>query len=114
MSENDRDDRDDRGYFTVENSDEEYLEAVAEREPAGTGEIAEVVGVTRQNADRRLRRLEEEGKVTSKRIGNSLAWSRSEAPVTVQHVDPNDAFWEAKTYAGEEMSAADVDDVLYS
>ena len=110
MSENDRDDR---GYFTVENGDEEYLEAVAEREPAGTAEIAAVVGVTRQNADRRLRRLEEEGRVTSKRIGNSLAWSLLEGRTTVQHLDPDDGFWEAKTYAGEEMSAADVDDVLY-
>lgn len=55
-------------------SDEEYLDAVREREPAGTAEVADVVGVARQSADYRLRRLEEGGEVRSKKIGNSLAW----------------------------------------
>jgi predicted transcriptional regulator len=54
-------DRDDRGHFQAEHDDREYVGAVAEHEPAGTVEIAEAVGVTRQNADQRLRRLEDEG-----------------------------------------------------
>ena len=70
MSENDHDDR---GYFQPEHNDREFLAAVATYEPAGTMEIAEAVGVTRRNADQRLRRLEEEGHVTSKKIGNSRA-----------------------------------------
>lgn len=111
MSENDRDDR---GYFQPEHSDQEYLSAVAEREPAGTAEVAEAVGVTRQNADQRLRRLEDQGKVSRKKIGTSLVWSLEEEEHIVKNVDPDDAFWEAKTYAGEEMSATDIDDVLYS
>lgn len=111
MSENDRDDR---GYFQAEHSDRDYLAAVAEREPAGTAEIAEAVGVTRQNADKRLRRLKDEGKIICKKIGTSLVWSLEEEQHVIQHVDPDDAFWEAETYAGEEMSAADIDDVLYS
>lgn len=111
MSENDRDDR---GYFQAEHSDREYLAAVVEREPAGTAEIAEMVGVTRQNAAQRLRRLEDEGAVSCKKIGTSLVWSLTEDAYVVQHVDPDDAFWGAETYAGEEMSAADIDDVLYS
>lgn len=111
MSENDRDDR---GYFQAEHPDKEYLAAVAEFEPAGTTEIAKTVGVTRQNADQRLRRLEDEGKVSCKKIGTSLVWSLEEELHVVDHVDPDDAFWEAETYAGEEMSTADIDDVLYS
>jgi len=110
MSENDRDER---GRFQREHDDEEYLRAVADREPAGTGEIADAVGVTRQNADHRLRRLEDRGTVGSKKIGNSLAWFLAGDCGVVRHVDPEDDFWEAETYAGEEMSAADVDDVLY-
>ncbi len=106
--------RDDRGHFQAEHTDREYLAAVAEREPAGTSEIAEAVGVTRQNADRRLRRLEDQGKVSCKKIGTSLVWSLEEDTYIVQHVDPDDTFWEAETYAGEEMSAEDIDDVLYS
>lgn len=110
MSENDRDER---GRFQREHDDREYLRAVADREPAATGEIADVVGVTRQNADHRLRRLEDRGKVGSKKIGTSLAWFLADDYTIVRHVDPEGTFWEAETYAGEEMSAADVDDVLY-
>lgn len=106
--------RDDRGHFQPEHDDREYLETVARREPAGTSEIAEAVGVTRQNADQRLRRLEEDGKIRSKKIGTSLVWTLEEDETFVQSVDPEDDFWEAETYAGEEMSAEDVDDVLYS
>lgn len=56
-------------------SADEYLEAISEHEPASTKEVADAVGVTRQGADYRLRRLEEDGLVTSAKIGNSLAWS---------------------------------------
>lgn len=108
--------RDDRGRFQPKRDDREFLDAVAAREPAGTTEIAEKVGVTRQNADQRLRQLEERGAVTSKKIGTSLVWSLSEVEVAVdvENVDPDDSFWDAETYEGEEMSARDIDDVLYS
>lgn len=56
-------------------SDEEYITAVRIHEPAATTEVAETVGVARQSADYRLRQLEDEGLVESKKIGNSLAWS---------------------------------------
>lgn len=110
MSENDRDDR---GHFRSEHDDREYLDAIAENEPAGTTEIADAVGVTRQNADRRLRQLADDGLVSSKKIGNSLAWSLVEERDAVQHVDADDAFWEAETYEGEETSAGDLDGILY-
>lgn len=106
-------DRDDRGHFRRDNEDREYLLALADREPAGTSEIADEVGVTRQNADRRLRALQEEGAVVNKRVGNSLAWSLAEGYQPVRPVDPDDDFWEAETYAGEETSAEDLDDILY-
>lgn len=110
MSENDRDDR---GHFRREHRDREYLEAVAEHEPAGTAEIADAVGVTRQNADQRLRGLEDEGRVASKKIGNSLAWSLADGRSLVTRVDADDGFWEAETYEGEEMGSEEIDDVLY-
>lgn len=40
-------DRDEHGHFQAEHDDREYLAVVAEREPDGTAEIADVVGVTR-------------------------------------------------------------------
>lgn len=105
--------RDERGQFESEHADGEFLEAVGQLAPAGTKEIADAVGVTRQNADQRLRRLEDVGLVTSKRIGNSLAWSLAEDETEPDHVDPDDAFWDAETFEGEAMSAGDVDDVIY-
>jgi predicted transcriptional regulator len=59
----------------VANPEEDYFEAIQKNAPASTREIAEHVGVTRQGADYRLRQLEEEDKVESKMVGNSLVWA---------------------------------------
>lgn len=61
---------DSRQQFT----DEEYINAVREQEPASTREVADVVGCSRRNADYRLRLLREEGAVDKKMAGNSLIW----------------------------------------
>ncbi|TKR25835.1 FaeA/PapI family transcriptional regulator [Natronomonas salsuginis] len=61
-------------------SDDAFIEAVSEKQPAATKEVADLVGCTRRNADYRLRRLEDEGKVTSKEAGNSLIWSITSEP----------------------------------
>lgn len=54
--------------------DEAFLDAITELEPAGTQEVADAIGVERQSADYRLRRLRDEGKVRSKKIGGTLVW----------------------------------------
>ena len=58
-------------------SEETYLAAIKENAPATTKEIADSVGVTRQGADYRLRKLEEEGRVSSDLVGNTLIWTVS-------------------------------------
>lgn len=68
-------DRDEQGRFAAKHTDDDVLAAVRKHEPAGTTEVADELGSKRPSADYRLRRLEEERKVTSKMIGNSLAWS---------------------------------------
>lgn len=60
------------GQFTPDHTDEETLAAVRAHEPAAASEVAGEVGTTRQGADRRLRRLRDEGRVNSKKIGASL------------------------------------------
>lgn len=55
-------------------SDQEYLDAVRMFDPASTAEVAKKVGVARQSADQRLRQLEDEEKVRSKKAGPSLVW----------------------------------------
>ena len=62
------------GRFSPEHTDEEILAATRAHEPAATSEVAEEVGMTRQGADRRLRRLRDAGRVSSKKIGASLVW----------------------------------------
>ena len=71
---NDKKERDEDGRFEPKHSDEAVLEAVRNHEPAGTQEIADELGIARQSADYRLRNLLNEGRVSKKKIGNSLAW----------------------------------------
>lgn len=94
-------------------SDAEYVEAVREHEPAATSEIAAAVGVERQSADYRLRTLEDEGSLTSKKIGNSLAWFLTEDDEEVNSIDPSDEFWTAEAHEGEARRASDIDEVIY-
>jgi predicted transcriptional regulator len=55
--------------------DEEVLAAVEEHQPAGTSTIATALGIERQGADYRLRKLRDDGHVIADDIGGSLAWS---------------------------------------
>lgn len=66
--------RNERGRFEPDHSDEEILDAVRKYEPAGTSEVADQLGIARQSADYRLRQLLEEGQVSKKKVGNSLVW----------------------------------------
>jgi DNA-binding Lrp family transcriptional regulator len=66
--------RDESGRFTPEHTDDEVLAAVRAHEPAATSEVADELDISRQGADHRLRRLRDEGRVTSKKIGASLVW----------------------------------------
>ena len=65
---------DEAGKISQKYSDEDFLEAILEHQPASTSEVAETVGCSRRNADIRLRKLEEADKVKSKMVGNSLVW----------------------------------------
>jgi predicted ArsR family transcriptional regulator len=70
--------RNEGGRFEPEHTDEEVLDAVRKHEPAGTKEVADELGIARQSADYRLRRLLDEGRVSKKKVGNSLVWSAEE------------------------------------
>jgi predicted transcriptional regulator len=74
--------RDEDGQFTARVPDEEILDAVRDLEPAGTADVGEAVGLARQNADYRLRRLEEAGCVDRQKIGPTLVWSIADGDST--------------------------------
>jgi hypothetical protein len=67
--------RDDDGQFTPQVPDEEILDAVRDLELAGTVDVGEAVGLRRQNAGYRLRRLAEAGRVNRSKVGGALVWS---------------------------------------
>jgi len=66
--------RDTSGRFTGEVTGDDVVAAVRAHDPAATSEVADAVGVSRQAVDRRLRRLRDDGRVSSKKIGASLVW----------------------------------------
>lgn len=70
------DERDEEsGKFTEKYPTEDFLQAIREEGGvAGTTDIANRVGVIRSTAFQRLERLEEDGIVVKKDIGNSAAW----------------------------------------
>lgn len=63
----------------------EVNQAVYRLSPAGTQEVADLVGVSREVADRCLRRLEDEGTIWSKKVGPTMIWMH---PRVMEDPDP--------------------------
>lgn len=64
------------GKYTTSYPDSDFLEAIQQFDGmAGTSEIAEEVGCTRRTAYTRLKTLEEDGRINSRKVGNSLIWT---------------------------------------
>ena len=76
MADRDRDER--SGKFTEEYPSQEFLDALAELGPSGTTDISDYIGCDRRTAYLKLKSLEEEGKVRSKKVGSSLLWEQTE------------------------------------
>lgn len=73
-----RDQPHESGRFGEVYPESDFRDAVRDHQPAGTSEVANTVGCTRQNASYRLGQLEDDGKVESKMVGNSLVWMLTE------------------------------------
>ena len=69
-------DRDEEtGRFTETYPRAEFLDAIREEGGmAGTTDVAERVGVIRETAYKKLQRMEADGEVESRKVGNSLVW----------------------------------------
>jgi hypothetical protein len=69
------DERDeDSGQFTPTFTDEEFLDAVEDGDLPTTNDVADAVGCQYRTAYARLGELEDEGKIASRTVGNSLVW----------------------------------------
>ena len=73
-TDSDSDTRDTHGRYIPGYEDDVIIQAVREHAPASTKEIADAVGCSRQNVDRRLRQFRERGAVASKKTGPALVW----------------------------------------
>ncbi len=62
------------GKFTEEYPREEFISTLEELGSAGTTDISNQVGCDRRTAYLKLKSLEEEGEIKSKKVGNALLW----------------------------------------
>jgi DNA-binding Lrp family transcriptional regulator len=97
---------DDNGQWEGRHTDADVVDALAEQEPAGTADVAAALDVTRQAADYRLRRLRDDGRVVSDKIGGVLVWSTS-GEEAVEHDDAvsSDARREPTADRSEDLEA---------
>lgn len=64
------------GRYTGEYPTEAFLDAIRELGAmAGTGDISTEVGCAHDTAYKRLQSLEDEGILSSRKVGNTLLWS---------------------------------------
>jgi predicted ArsR family transcriptional regulator len=70
--------RTETGEWEPTAAEAEVIAAVNKHSPAATSEVADEIGLTRQGADSRLRRLHSAGSVEKKKVGASLVWFVSE------------------------------------
>jgi predicted transcriptional regulator len=74
MADRDRDEK--SGKYTTEFEDEEFIAAIEDLGgSASTTEVAESISCDRRTAYIRLKELEEENQISSRKVGNSLLWS---------------------------------------
>lgn len=66
------------GKYVETVSDDGIVQFLVAQDGAGTADVAEYVGFEQASAYRRLRRLEDAGAVSSRRIGGSLFWEADE------------------------------------
>lgn len=71
-------DRNESGQFERDLSDEDILSAVGELDTPTTTDIAQEVECDRTTARYRLGLLEDDGQVTSKKVGPALVWEIKE------------------------------------
>ena len=79
-----------------------------------SGDVAESLDCSRETARRKLRSLEEQGHVASRKTAGRVVWWVVDDYEPPRGVEPDDSFWEVEPGASGESSVSEsVDDVLY-
>lgn len=79
-----------------------------------SGDVAEALDCSRETARRKLRTLEEQGTVASRKTAGRVVWWVVDEQEPTRGVDPDDSFWEFEPGAsGESDVSENVDEILY-
>lgn len=79
-----------------------------------SGDVAETLDCSRETARRKLRALEEQGNVASRKTAGRVVWWIVDERGPARGVDPDDPFWEFEPgESGESDVSERVDEVLY-
>lgn len=79
-----------------------------------SGDVAEARGCSRETARRKLRTLEDQGRVASRKTAGRVVWWIVDPQAPASGVDPDDPFWEFEPGASGESDVSEtVDEILY-
>jgi len=79
-----------------------------------SGDVADALDCSRETARRKLRTLEERGRLASRKTAGRVVWWTVAEREPARGVDPDDPFWEFEPgSSGESDISERVDDVLY-
>lgn len=108
--------RGDTGRYTETVTLDDVLEVfeTVEGPVVTSGDVAETLDCSRETARRKLRTLEEQGDVASRKTAGRVVWWIVGEQDPARGIDPDDPFWEFEPGAsgGSDVSER-VDEVLY-
>ena len=111
-----KDEREDTGRYTETVTLDDVLGVfeTVEGPVVTSGDVAEARDCSRETARRKLRTLEEQGRVASRKTAGRVVWWIVDEQEPARDVNPDDSFWEFEPGAsGEPDVSENVDEVLY-
>ena len=79
-----------------------------------SGDVAETLECSRETARRKLRTLEDQDQVTSRKTAGRVVWWITDPRDSVRGVNPEDPFWDFEPGASGESDVSErVDEILY-
>ena len=112
------DSRDDGGRYTERVTPADVLDVfeMVDGPIVTSGDVAEVLGCSRETARRKLRTLDSRGVVASRKTAGRVVWWRTDPPhdTSITQVRPADPFWSLEPGAsGTSTTSERVDEILY-
>lgn len=96
---------DESGQFTATVTDDEITDLLAAESGAGTGEVADAFDIQQASAYRRLKRLENAGRVESRKIGGSMLWTATDGEGSAADTPDREGSQQAAAGASDEQTS---------